>query len=608
MATATRASTRRCRCRSPTAATSDVRAHVAATLPAGWRSVPSAASPIPAGGTATVKVPVVVPLDLVGGPVRSTRDGRSGPGSPWPRPTRRRRSTWPRRRRPTCVDHVDFGNSASENGARHPGGAQQRHQLGGGPDPSLRQLGQLPGSWYSATVDVPAGQPFILRSIETYDGARTKKYNVYVDDVLVKTQLVPRTESGEGTKVYDALVADPACRPTTATSGSSSSTRWTRCGFFDPSIADTWVLAVPADTQAPDVSAVGHRRHRRRQRLVPLRRRRSRCPRSTTAPVRRSSRPARPPAGRRTSDRSRSPARAGTRSPSGPATPPATLGCPHPRGVDRRHRTGDRPRGHPGRRCRGRRPATLAFTATDALSGVGRHGVPDRRRRLEDGRRPPVTVTGYGDHTVDYASTDVAGNPETMRHAVVSLADVDTVAALLAPQVTGHAEDRLDADVDDGHLEHQGPDVHPPVAARRGRDPGATGATYKVGAADVGKRLSVRVTATKAGKAPGRRSRRRPHRSPRPPRPSGPRSARPRSRPASRSRCRPRSRRPGSPPPEQVAIVVDGKVVRTLTLSAGKASASVTIKKKGKHTVVVRYLGSAVVAASASAPRIVNGR
>ena len=54
----------------------DVTGHVVVTLPEGWKSVPSDRVTVPAGGTATAEVPVVVPLDFVAGPVAATVDVR----------------------------------------------------------------------------------------------------------------------------------------------------------------------------------------------------------------------------------------------------------------------------------------------------------------------------------------------------------------------------------------------------------------------------------------------------------------------------------------------------------------------------------------------------
>ena len=79
--------------------------------------------------------------------------------------------------------------------------------------------------------------------------------------------------------------------------------------------------------------------------------------------------------------------------------------------------------------------ATLTFTGTDALSGVAQ-----TTYRIDGGDwatvgAGKVTVNGFGEHTVDFASTDVAGNAEAVQHQTVSLADVDTVQALVVPAI-----------------------------------------------------------------------------------------------------------------------------------------------------------------------------
>ena len=111
--------------------------------------------------------------------------------------------------------------------------------------------GAFPGSWFSVAVDVPAGEPFVLRNVETFDKAVTKDYDVYVDGVLVRTQLVPRTEGGQGLKVYDALIDHPSL------AGNDGNVR-IRFEFpadgssqGDPSIADLWVLEVPRTRRRP---------------------------------------------------------------------------------------------------------------------------------------------------------------------------------------------------------------------------------------------------------------------------------------------------------------------------------------------------------------------
>ena len=88
----------------------------------------------------------------------------------------------------------------------------------------------------------------------------------------------------------------------------------------------------------------------------------------------------------------------------------------------------------------------MAFAATDAVSGVAA-----TRYRVDGGTwqvagAEPVVVEGVGDHTVDYSSTDVAGNAEVVRQAIVTLKAAragharespEAISAVLPPQVSG---------------------------------------------------------------------------------------------------------------------------------------------------------------------------
>ena len=78
----------------------------------------------------------------------------------------------------------------------------------------------------------------------------------------------------------------------------------------------------------------------------------------------------------------------------------------------------------------------------------------------------PITVQGFGKHVVDFASTDVAGNPELMRQRDGRTSPTSTTVrrwwrrrSPVSPEVG------VDADGDDRVLEHQGPDLRLPVAA-----------------------------------------------------------------------------------------------------------------------------------------------
>jgi hypothetical protein len=111
-------------------------------------------------------------------------------------------------------------------------------------------------------------------------------------------------------------------------------------------------------------------------------------------------------------------------------------------------------------------------------------------------------VRGFGSHTIDYFSTDVAGNSEAVATTVVELADVDVVTALVPPGITGNAVYRSTLTASTGTWNTTGLD-YAYQWLRDGKSiTGSTSAAYTVTAEDVGHRLSVEVTASKSGKAP----------------------------------------------------------------------------------------------------------
>ena len=221
-------------------------------------------------------------------------------------------------------DHVDFGNQASETAHQ----VQAAPNSGTSSEAGLTRRyanSQFPGSWYSALVDVPAGEPFGVRMIETFDGARTKEFNLYVDDVPVGRYAVKRTQGGLGWLAHDLLVDDPAALAATADGKARLKIEFpTDATDFDPSVADLWVVpGVTKDTEAPAVGAT-HAAARPARTAGSPARCRSRSTRSTTWTSSRWSRCRTVPAGRRTSPRSRSPTTASTPSPTAPPTRPAT--------------------------------------------------------------------------------------------------------------------------------------------------------------------------------------------------------------------------------------------------------------------------------------------
>ncbi|WP_182525362.1 family 78 glycoside hydrolase catalytic domain [Nocardioides dongkuii] len=584
--------------------TADVRARVVLTVPDGFGSVPSAEVLVPAGGESAVEVPVVLPLDLVGGAVPVTVDVRRAGASLVSAETT---ATFDLPRPPTAyVDHVDFGAPASENAH----GIQASPTSGTNVEAGLTRRyanAGTPGAWYSVTVDVPAGEPFLLRGVETYGGPTPKKYHVYVDDVLVKTQLVPRTESGPGIKVYDALLSGPAVEENDGNVRIKFEYPRDAAGFHDPSIADLWVLKVPADTQAPDVSAsvvsgtVGDAGWYRSDVGVEV-----------SAVDNRDATPTvetgagggwTPYAGplavtgdgehevtyRATDDAGNASAVRTATVAIDATAPQTTMAATRGAGVE------------------GADSATVTFAATDATSGVA-----STVYRVDGGEwaavgDEPVRVEGFGEHVVDFASTDVAGNPEPVRTQTVSLADVDAVAALVVPQVTGAARLGLTLTATPGSWNTKGLSFD--YQWLRGGSPvrGATGSTYRLSAADLGKRLSVRVTAAKPGKEPGVATST---------------ATAPVAKATSRTKLTVNRSKVASGKPVKVtvrvasqaqatgkvAVRVDGKVVGKAKVRKGKAVITIKVRATGRHKVTATYLGSRKVARSTSAPRTIRVR
>ncbi len=572
-----------------------VRGSVEATLPVGWKSVPSARVTVPPGQTVTADVPVVVPLDLVGGPVATTltlRDAGVALANEDASPSFDLVTPPPSA---ATVDHVDFGDNASETA----------HALQASPSSGTNVEAGLtrryansanPGAWYSVQVDVPAGKPFVLRDIETFDAARTKKYNVYVDGTQVLTQLVPRTESGQGTKTYDALIDDPD-----VLNGDGGSVRvkfeypLDASGFFDPSIADLWVLGVGDDHQAPDVAATvtsatagdnGWYRSDAQVRVDAV---------DDTDPA---------PHVQTGTDN-------GWLDYVGPVT--VSGDGKHVlsyRATDAGGNTsgaqalqvwvdGTAPTTTLGVTSKPSATASLTFTATDALSGVAAttYRVDGGDWQTADG--DPVLVSGFGDHTVDYSSTDEAGNPEPMQHTTLTLTDVDTITAVAAPQVTGAPTVGSQLTSTTGAWTPQGLTFASQWLRDGSKIAGATASSYTVRGADLGHRLSVQVTASKAGLAPASST-------------SAETAAVTRARSTVKGAVGRTEVANGSSvavratvtaavvPAGRVEALVDGRVVATMRLHGGRASTTVSLHGRGKHVIEVRYRGSLLVAPSAS--------
>jgi hypothetical protein len=234
---------------------------------------------------------------------------------------------------------------------------------------------------------------------------------------------------------------------------------------------------------------------------------------------------------------------------------------------------------------------TVTVTATDAASGVA-----SVEYRLDGGAWAPYGAPVDLDaaaHTVEFSATDVVGNASEVGSIEVEAA-LGPVATTL-PTVTGSAVYGTLLRASAGRWDL-------PVTTtfqwlRNGSEiKGATAATYLLGAADLGKRISVRVsakpalgpigTATSAVTAPVQRA-----------------AARTTVKVAKKSLRRGQKEKvtitvtgAGAKATGQVRITRTGAKAVTKTLRGGSVKLSFVVRKKGRGTVTVQYLGSGVLA------------
>lgn len=385
-----------------------------AELPAGWRQAAPAVRTVAAGGESTQRLRLFVPIGFVDGDTRDLRVAFVGAQT-------LASATVPVTLQlgvpeaAVVLDHVDFGDPTSETA----------HAIDAAPNSGIStEAGftrryahsHYPGSWFSAEVGAIPGEPLVLQVRETFNNPVTKKYNVYVDDVLVDQ----RTLSGpaQSTKMYRFLVDDPELLdhtgkvrvkfefPTTDTSG-----------FFDPSVADLWVGS-GRDRRAP-VPAI------ELERTEPGEPGWDRGPVTATVTA--------------TDDRDDAPVVEVDRGAGW-----TTYDAPVVLDTDGEHVLQYRARDAAGNTSSaqsftvrvdatapvstlavaadGHERRVLTLSATDAGSGVA-----STRYRIGDGEwqtlgaTAPV-LTGAGEHVVRFASTDVAGNEEEVRSQTVVIA------------------------------------------------------------------------------------------------------------------------------------------------------------------------------------------
>lgn len=562
------------------------------TAPDGWpATVPSEPLTVPAGARVTTEVPLLVPRRIVatsyavdaafvrGDDTLAASTGPLGVALATP-PTA-----------PTpATDWVDFGDNASETA----------HALEAAPSSDTSTEAGLtrryanstvPGAWYSAVFAVPAGQPFVLRMRETFDGATTKEFNLYADGVLAGRYSLSRTRTGTGWLAHQVVVDSPAVLAETADGSVRLKFEFPLdASGYDPSIADAWTIPATADDLAPLVSAGAdgatasrHGWHRGPVDVsVQTGDNRDASPlvqvggaggwTSYDAPVRVTaegvtsfSYRAKDAAGNSSGARAL-PVRIDTVAPATTVT--VTSG---------RSDT-----------------ATLAISATDATSGVDttRVRVDGGAWQVSDSDAP--TLSGFGQHVVEVASTDVAGNAEPVRRTTVTLADVSELVALADPSISGRPEvgRTLTAtggtwNTDGVALTHQWLRSGSPIA-------GATNSTYRPTLADVGKRLSVQVTASKSGIPDGRAT-------------SEPTTtvtkasstvtlrAPASAQAGSRVRVTITVTSPSATPTGQVVLRLDGARVRTVRATGSTVQVLVKLPGRGVHRLQASYAGSPAV-------------
>ncbi|WP_205472717.1 family 78 glycoside hydrolase catalytic domain [Nocardioides sp. SYSU D00038] len=570
--------------------------HVELVVPDGWGpTVPSGPVSVPAGGTLDVEVPLWVPRRVVATshPVQA-RLVRNGEVVAEGGTTLAVALATP----PTdALDHVDFGEPGSETA----------HAVQAGPNSGTSSEAGLtrryahslfPGSWYSALLDVRPGEPFALRMIETFDKATTKEFNLYVDDVPVGRHTVTRTQNSVGWMAHELVVDAAAAVAQTADGEVRLKFEFpTDAAGYDPSIADAWTLPVAADDLAPLASARvlatrpgrhGWQRGPASVKVVAVDDR----PGATTVEVGGDGwQPYTGPVEVSGDGEHRVDWRAEDAAGNGTGLRSTLV---------RIDATAPTTSLSVGATAEGDARATVRIAATDATSGVA-----GTLHRVDGGPWQPllgdsVVVTGFGEHVVEAWSTDVAGNTEVVRTLTVTLSDVAALEPLAGPEVRGAARVGATLTATDGTWNTGGVTVTRQWLRNGAPVAGATAATYRVGAADIGARLAVRVTASKTGRAPATATSAPTAVVAKVASTSAVRAAKQQVRPGRAVTVRVRVTAAPLVPGGQVAVVVDGRTVRTVRATGQWVEVSVRLRGKGVHRIRAVYAGSATALPSRS--------
>ncbi|GAA3879144.1 hypothetical protein GCM10022381_21840 [Leifsonia kafniensis] len=233
------------------AGTLPVSGRASVSVPTGWVTpVPTTLTVVAPGKTAAIPVEIFVPTTLSEETVNLTATFDRG-GTELASAGVALQATVARPAGSSTVyDHIDLGDGASE------GSHNVRASAGSGTSSeaglSRRYSGSAANSSFEFDMAVPKSVPFVIRAVETFDGPRLKEYAVSVNGVVVQNRLFQRVPNSGGASNYQILVDDPAAFSTTGTVHVMFKHA---ASNYDPSIADAWTLPAPSDTLAPSVSA-----------------------------------------------------------------------------------------------------------------------------------------------------------------------------------------------------------------------------------------------------------------------------------------------------------------------------------------------------------------
>ncbi|MFE7224906.1 family 78 glycoside hydrolase catalytic domain [Nocardioides sp. NPDC057577] len=210
------------------------RGELSLTGPAGWSAEPVGYE-IPAGQDADIDVAVVVPQTVVGGPVSLTVATGATPAEQAAATVTVGLATPPS----DSTDHVDLGEATSETAH----GLTASERSGTNQEAGLTRRythSSYPGGWFEFDAAVPTDGSFVVRIVETFDGARRKTYDVELDGQVAHSVDLTRTSGGQGTMTHQFLV-----EPSAQTTDGSVRLRFRDTGAdYDPSVADVWVVPV----------------------------------------------------------------------------------------------------------------------------------------------------------------------------------------------------------------------------------------------------------------------------------------------------------------------------------------------------------------------------